>query len=55
MEQNEEPREEWEFLTFDTDDVCSVCGEPIHTGQAVGHVAGSSVHAKCYVRPRRAA
>lgn len=43
-----DPREEWEYLTFDTDESCAVCGRPIHAGQAVGRVGGVCVHAKCY-------
>lgn len=45
---DEEPREEWDFITFDTGDTCSVCDQPIHAGQAVGYVKGMPIHAKCY-------
>jgi hypothetical protein len=55
VEPEPDPAEEWEFLTFDTDEVCSVCGEPMHAGQAVGRLGGSSVHAKCYDRLQPAA
>jgi len=39
--------DEWDFLTFDPDVTCPICGEPIHAGQAVGRVRGTLVHARC--------
>jgi hypothetical protein len=39
--------DEWGFLTFDPDETCSVCGEPIRAAQAVGYHDGGLVHARC--------
>ena len=38
---------EWEFLTFDLEADCPVCGAPIRAGQAAGYVEGRAVHARC--------
>jgi hypothetical protein len=45
---DQEPPEEWDFITFDTEETCSVCQQLIHAGQAVGYVKGLPIHAKCY-------
>lgn len=48
--------DEWEFLTFDLEVDCPICGGPIRTGQAAGYVQGKAVHARCVppgVRHRR--
>jgi hypothetical protein len=39
---------EWAFLTYDPDEVCDQCGQPIRPGQAVGHVGCKMIHAKCF-------
>ena len=44
---DDQPPDEWAFLTFDPDETCSVCGEPIRAAQAVGYHEGSVAHAKC--------
>jgi len=38
---------EWEFLTFDPDESCRVCGRPIRPAQAVGRLGASMIHARC--------
>jgi hypothetical protein len=54
MDPEDEPSaEEWDYLMFDVDATCYVCGQPIHAYQAVGHIGNSVVHAKCYRAPRR--
>ena len=43
----QQPPDEWEFLTFDLEMDCQVCGQPIRAGQAAGYVQGRAVHARC--------
>jgi hypothetical protein len=41
--------EEWTYLTADLEDAsCTVCGNSLRAGQAVGHVGDLTVHARCY-------
>jgi len=40
-------RDEWAYLTFDPQETCPVCSEPIHTAQAVGYQGGRMIHARC--------
>lgn len=39
---------DWTFLTYDLEMACAECQEPMHAGQAVGHVSGRMIHAKCF-------
>lgn len=47
--------EEWEFLTFDPEEICPLCSEPIRAGQAVGYVDERMIHAHCDTDNRRPA
>jgi hypothetical protein len=46
--EHDQPPDEWDFLTFDPDETCSVCGDPIRPAQAVAYQHGSLSHAKCW-------
>jgi hypothetical protein len=39
--------DQWEFITFDPETVCPICGKPIHAAQAVGYCRGEMIHARC--------
>jgi hypothetical protein len=50
FEPRQEPpseRAEWTYLIVDIGGTCSVCGQDLHAGQAVGRVDGKNVHARC--------
>ncbi len=36
-----ERAEQWQFLMFEVDAACAVCGEPLRIGQAVGDTWGN--------------
>jgi hypothetical protein len=44
-------REEWEYLTFDPEETCAVCGLAIRQAQAAGRIGGAMVHARCTEKP----
>lgn len=46
-----ERAEQWQFLMFEVDAACAVCGEPLRIGQAVGYIRGRLLHARCYREP----
>jgi hypothetical protein len=47
MSHDPEPGQERPLVESDTDDMCVICGDTIHARQAVGHVGGRVVRAKC--------